>query len=77
MLNQEIYRGRAITSPDSTILIPLLLRFILFFALQATIQLQLLSVVVDVAEAGSASWSWTFLPTTTSVCRWPTLMPDL
>ena len=32
----------------------LLLRFILFPALQATIQLHLLSVIMDVAEAGSA-----------------------
>ena len=47
MLSQEIYRERAVTSPDSTTLISL------FPALQATIQLYLLSVVVDVAEAGS------------------------
>ena len=32
---------------------PLLLWFILLLALQATIQLHLLSVVMDVAEAGS------------------------
>jgi len=54
MLSQEIYRVCAITSPDSTTIIFLLLRFILPPTLQAIIQLHLLFVVVDVAETGSA-----------------------
>ena len=53
MLSQEIYRRRAITSPDSTTLISPSPAFILFPALQATIQLHLFSVVVDMAEAVS------------------------
>ena len=58
MLNQEIYHGRAITSPDSTTLIfpspAVHTASIPPPVLQATIRLQLLSVVMDVAEEGSA-----------------------
>jgi len=53
MLSKEIYHERVITSPNSTTLISPLMMFILLPALQATIQLQLLSVFVNVAEAGS------------------------
>ena len=54
MLNQEIYRGRAIISPDSTTLVSPSPAVHTASALQATIQLHLLYMVVDVAEAGSA-----------------------
>ena len=54
MLSQEIYRGCAITSSASTSSSLILLQFILPPTLQATIWIHLLSVVLDVAEAGSA-----------------------
>ena len=52
ILSQEIYRGRAITIPDSTSSSPFLPRFIPPPAFQATTRLQLPFVVVDMAEAG-------------------------
>ena len=53
MLSQEIYRGHASLHQTPSSSSPLLLRFIPSPALQATTRLQLLSVVADVAEAGS------------------------
>ena len=54
MFSQKIYRGRAIISLDSTTLISPFPTVHIASALQATARLHLLSVVVDVAEAGSA-----------------------
>ena len=77
MLSQEIYRVHAITSPDSTTLISPSPRFILFPALQATIQLHLFLWSWMWLRQGARSWSWMFLLAVTSVHRWPTSMPDL